>query len=233
MNAIIGFSQVIRDQMFGPIGVPRYQDYAGDILESGQHLLAVINDILDLAKIEANSLKLSEELFQVGQVVQTALRIVRSRAQEGGVALVVDNRAEDIRIKGDEIALKRVLINLMANAVKFSKAGTQVTVHCQLTADRDLVIAVEDHGIGMTPHDIPIAMVPFQQIDNGLQRRYEGTGLGLPIAKHLVEMHGGRLTIESVLGQGTTVTILLPAARISHTRDIEAIPAGGLAVKAT
>jgi signal transduction histidine kinase len=120
--------------------------------------------------------------------------------------------------------LKRVLINLMTNAVKFSEAGTCVTIHCEVTAQDDLTIAVEDHGVGMAPEEIPIALIPFQQIDNGLQRKYQGTGLGLPIAKQLVEMHGGRLTIESALGRGTTVTILLPSSRLSHSSDVEAAP---------
>jgi|GEM_PF-1629098 len=212
LNAIIGFSQIMRDQMFGPLGAAQYHGYTADIHESGQHLLAVINDILDLAKIEANTFQLREELIGVGQVVESAVKFVRPRAGEAGVALAVENCAEGVQIVGDEIALKRVLINLVTNAVKFSETGTQVIVHCELTAQGDLTIAVKDRGIGMAPEDIPIALTPFRQIDHGLQRRYEGTGLGLPIAKQLVELHGGRLTIESALGQGTIVTMLLPRA---------------------
>jgi signal transduction histidine kinase len=116
--------------------------------------------------------------------------------------------------------------------VKFSEAGTQVIIHCELTAQGDLTIAVEDRGIGMAPKDIPIALTPFRQIDHGLQRRYEGTGLGLPIAKQLVELHGGRLTIESALGQGTIVTMLLPASRLSRAGDIGAAAVPPLTIKA-
>jgi signal transduction histidine kinase len=205
--------------MFGPLGTAQYNDYATDILESGQILLAVINDILDLAKIEANSFHLNEGLVEMGQVVESALRFVQPRAGEAGVDLAAENRAEGVRVRGDEVALKRVLINLVTNAVKFSQPETRVTVHCELTTHGDLAIAVEDHGIGMAPEEIPIAFAPFQQIDHGLQRKYEGTGLGLPIAKQLVEMHGGRLTIESTPGHGTTVTVLLPASRVSRAAD--------------
>jgi PAS domain S-box-containing protein len=221
LNAIIGFSQIMKDQMFGPLGSAQYLGYTTDILESGRHLLAVINDILDLAKIEANSFHLIEGLVKIGPVVESALRFAGPGAEQGGIELVLENRAEKLQISGDEVALKRVLINLVTNAVKFSERGTRVTVCCELTARDDLAIAVKDRGIGMAPEDIPIALTPFQQVDNGLQRRYEGTGLGLPIARQLVEIHGGQLTIESALGHGTTVTVLLPASRVKLAADAE------------
>jgi PAS domain S-box-containing protein len=216
LNAIIGFSQIMREELFGPLGAPRYASYVGDILESAHHLLAVINDILDLAKIEANSLRLKEKHLDPRDAVASAIRLVRPRADEAGIQLDFLNQAPGVTIFADETALKRVLLNLLANAVKFSEAGTRISIDCRIAGDGGMAIAVADHGIGMAPEDIPLALTPFQQIDIGLRRKYEGTGLGLPIAKQLMELHGGDLKIESERGVGTTVTILLPAVRVAH-----------------
>jgi signal transduction histidine kinase len=206
----------MREELFGPLGAPRYAGYVGDILESAHHLLAVINDILDLAKIEANSLQLKEKELNPQDVVSSALRLVRPRADEAGIHLEFTQNAPGIALFADETALKRVLVNLLANAVKFSETGTRVTVDCRLKDDGSATLAVIDRGIGMAPEDIPVALTPFQQVDIGLRRKYEGTGLGLPIAKQLMELHGGALTIESTVGAGTTVTISLPAERVIH-----------------
>jgi PAS domain S-box-containing protein len=214
LNAIIGFSQIMREELFGPLGTPRYSGYVGDILESAHHLLAVINDILDLAKIEANSLQLKEKEIDPQDVVHSALRLVRPRADEAGIRFEFVHGAPGIVLFADEIALKRVLVNLLANAVKFSEAATRVTIDCRHRDDGGVSLAVIDRGIGMAPEDIPVALTPFQQVDIGLRRKYEGTGLGLPIAKQLMELHGGTLTIESARGVGTTVTISLPASRV-------------------
>jgi PAS domain S-box-containing protein len=214
LNAIIGFSQIMREEMFGPLGEPRYASYVGDIHDSAQHLLAVINDILDLAKIEANSWQLKERELDVEDIVHSALRLLRPRADEAGIRLEFDLGTPGLVLFADETALKRVLVNLLANAVKFSDGGTAITVACQRGPDGGVALAVIDHGIGMAAEDIPIALTPFQQVDIGLRRKYEGTGLGLPIAKELIELHGGRLAIESALGVGTTVTVSFPAARI-------------------
>jgi PAS domain S-box-containing protein len=214
LNAIIGFSQIMREELFGPLGNARYHGYVGDVLESARHLLAVINDILDLAKIEANSLSLKEKAVHPDDVVASALRLVRPRADEAGIGLDFDERAPGIAVMADETALKRVLVNLLTNAVKFSETGTRVAVCCRPTPEGGLAMAVIDHGIGMAPEEIPIALTPFQQVDIGLRRKYEGTGLGLPIAKELIELHGGELRIESARGVGTTVTMLLPRSRV-------------------
>jgi PAS domain S-box-containing protein len=213
LNAIIGFSQIMREELFGPLGNARYHGYVGDVLESARHLLAVINDILDLAKIEANSMTLNETVVRPKEVIRSALRLVRPRAEEAGIGLDFDEGSPDLAITADNTALKRVLLNLLTNAVKFSEAGTRIAVHCAAT-DAGIALAVVDHGIGMAPEEIPIALKPFQQVDIGLRRKYEGTGLGLPIAKQLVELHGGELKIESARGVGTTVTILLPPSRL-------------------
>lgn len=217
LNAIIGFSQIMREELFGPLGAPRYAGYVGDILESAHHLLAVINDILDLAKIEANSLQLKEKQIDPRTVVNSALRLVRPRADEAGIQLEFVDAVPGAAIFADETALKRVLVNLLANAVKFSETATRVTIQCSRTGDGGMAFAVIDRGIGMAPDDIPVALTPFQQVDIGLRRKYEGTGLGLPIAKQLMELHGGHLTIDSAQGVGTTVTVTLPAARVINT----------------
>jgi PAS domain S-box-containing protein len=214
LNAIIGFSQILHEELFGALGSPRYHGYVGDILESARHLLAVINDILDLAKIEANSFRLREGPVDLGQIVGSALRLVRPRADEANIKLEFDHRTPGLKVTADETAVKRVLVNLLSNAVKFSEASTIVTVRCEVTASGVVAVAVQDRGIGMAPEDIATALTPFQQVDIGLRRKYEGTGLGLPIAKQLMELHGGQLKIESARGQGTTVTMTFPAARI-------------------
>jgi PAS domain S-box-containing protein len=214
LNAIIGFSEIMSEKLFGPLGSVKYESYIADIRHSAAHLLLVITDILDLAKIEANSFQLDENLVETGGIIESALRLMKPRANRGGVKLHYDRRHGDVVVRADELALKRVLINLLSNAVKFSHPGTMVVVRSEFNAEGAFVIAVADQGIGMSLDEIPIALAPFRQISSGLQRRYEGTGLGLPIAKQLVEMHGGTLTIESQRRVGTTVTIVLPTGRV-------------------
>jgi signal transduction histidine kinase len=177
-------------------------------------LLQVITDILDVAKIEANSFRLDETTFDPAAVISSAIRLMKPRADAALVRIEFDNPASGIRITADEIALKRVVLNLLSNAVKFSGPGSTVTVHSELLADGRLRVSVEDHGIGMAPEEVPLALTPFRQINSGLQRRYEGTGLGLPIAKQLVELHGGELIIESAPGVGTTVSFVLHQSRV-------------------
>jgi len=214
LNAIIGFSEIMQAGLFGPLGSPRYDGYIADIRHSAGHLLTVINDILDLAKIEANSFRLHEGIIAPGDIIASALRLVKPRADGAGVGLSHDKAHGELVIKVDETALKRVLINLLSNAVKFSEPGTTVTVRSAFNADGDFTIAVIDEGIGMAPEEIPIALTPFRQVNTGLQRKYEGTGLGLPIAKQLVELHGGSLTITSAPKVGTSVVVTLPYARV-------------------
>ena len=228
LNAIIGFSQIMREELFGPLGGARYTGYVGDILESAQHLLAVINDILDLAKIEANSLQLKEKEIDPRDAVTSAVRLVRPRADEAGIRLEFVDKAPGISLFADETALKRVLVNLLANAVKFSETGTHVSVESRLTDGGGAALAVIDRGIGMAPEDIPVALTPFQQIDIGLRRKYEGTGLGLPIAKQLMELHGGTLTIESAVGVGTTVIVAFPSSRVIYNEALQVAAASPL-----
>lgn len=213
LNAIIGFSEILKNEMFGPLGSPRYVDYMTDIHDSGQHLLDLINDLLDLAKVEAGHQELHEEPIVVKDLVESALRLVRDRAAANRIKTLTNLSGGLAAVLVDERAMKQVLINLLSNAVKFTPEGGQVTVSTQILPDGRVEFAVSDTGIGMAPEDIPKALAPFGQIDGSLARRYHGTGLGLPLAVRLVEMHGGTLEVRSKPGQGTAVTVRLPAER--------------------
>jgi len=212
LNAIIGFSDLIQSRMFGPIS-DRYRDYAGNILTSGNHLLGLINDVLDLAKLEAGQLELHDEDVDLVEMIATSLHFVEPQARKSDVQLshIIDERARFIR--ADERRLRQAVVNLLSNAVKFTPAAGSVRIVCAHT-DSGVLIVVSDTGVGMALAEIPKAMQPFGQIDSTITRKYEGTGLGLPLAKDLVELHGGTLTIESQVNVGTTVTIVLPKNRI-------------------
>jgi PAS domain S-box-containing protein len=222
LNAIIGFSEVIGSALFGPLDA-RYRDYAQDIHGSGHHLLRIINDLLDLSKVEAGRLELHDTPVPVAALFETCRRMVSDRAATGGISL--DFRSVDLEVSADELRLEQVLLNLVSNAVKFTPEGGRVTVSATLAPSGEVVISVADTGIGMAAEDIPRALQPFGQIDNSLTRPHGGTGLGLPLAQRLVELHGGTLSIYSELGNGTTVTAILPAER-THLREVAS--AGGL-----
>ena len=212
LNAIIGFSDVIQSRMFGPIS-DRYREYAVNILTSGNHLLGLINDVLDLSKLEAGQMELREEDVDLQNVIHLSMRFVEPQAKKSNINLsqVIDEQARFIR--GDDRRLRQAVVNLLANAVKFTPSSGNVRVVCAHT-ETGVLIVVSDTGVGMSAADIPKAMEPFGQVDSKLSRRYEGTGLGLPLAKDLVELHGGTLTIESEVNVGTTVTITLPPERL-------------------
>lgn len=213
LNAIIGFSEALERELFGPVGNPRYREYAEDIHDSGVHLLNLINDILDLSKIEAGHFKLHEDETELDSLVASACRIVRHRAQQAAISIECNLPRPMVLLVADERALKQILINLVSNAVKFSADRSIVRIEAVLRPE-GLRLAVIDQGIGIAEEDIPKALAPFTQIDGTFSRAHEGTGLGLPLAKHLTELHGGMLTIESVPGEGTTVYIDLPVSRI-------------------
>ncbi|MEX1206775.1 MAG: HAMP domain-containing sensor histidine kinase [Dongiaceae bacterium] len=213
LNAIIGFSEIIANQMFGPAGSPRYVDYAQDILDSGTHLLQIVNDILDLSKVEVGQLVLQEEECDVAAIVVAALRLVQDRAKDGGLRLEQRLAPELPPVRADGRVLKQILINLLSNAVKFTAPGGTVTVGVALD-DAGLSVSVADTGIGMAAADIPRALTAFGQIDSALNRKYDGTGLGLPLVKALTELHGGLLDLESEVGVGTTATVRLPRERL-------------------
>jgi len=212
LNAIIGFSEMIRGEMFGATH-PRYRGYAGDINQAGHYLLSVINDILDMAKVEAGKIDLTEDTVSVAEVVDSCFRLLDERAAAGGVALQA-SVPPALFLVADELRLKQVILNLVTNGVKFTPSGGSVTVAAKIASDGSALITVTDTGIGMTPEDIPKALAAFQQVDSRLSRKYGGTGLGLPLSKVLVELHGGSLTLASEPGRGTVVAIALPASRV-------------------
>ncbi|MBI1775509.1 MAG: PAS-domain containing protein [Proteobacteria bacterium] len=219
LNAIIGFSEVMKDELFGPIGQARYRDYACDVHESGRHLLAVINDILDMAKIESGRLDLHEEVIVLATLTADCIRLMRERSEQAGLGLDLVLTDGLPRLRADPIKLKQIILNLLSNAVKFTSSGGRIKVSAESLEDGGIVIAVTDTGTGMRPEDIPLALQPFRQVDTVLSRRHSGTGLGLPLSKALVELHGGQLVIESRLGVGTTVSVRLPYARVVAEPD--------------
>ena len=215
LNAIIGFSEMIASDTAGPADDGKSQDYARDINNSGQHLLQLINDILDLTKIEAGRLDLNDQMVDLEMVVDSCLSMVRNRAEQGG--LTIERRLPETActLRADERKLKQIILNLLSNAVKFTPEGGTVTIGATVAPETGCVLRVADTGIGMARDDIPRALSPFTQVDGGISREYEGTGLGLSITKALVEMHGGTLDIDSEAGAGTTVTVRLPADRVA------------------
>jgi signal transduction histidine kinase len=214
LNAIIGFSEIMREQIFGPLGSPQYLEYTGDVLDSAHHLLEVINDILDIAKAEAGKLELAEDEVDIAHVVAAATRLVQERAQRNGIAIRSALAADLPHVHADERKLKQILLNLLTNAIKFTPPEGIIEVAARLSDAGDFLITVRDTGIGIAEEDIETALAPFGQVDSKLNRKYEGTGLGLPLCNAMAHLHGGELTIDSLVGKGTTVTIRLPAARV-------------------
>ena len=213
LNAIIGFSEVLDAQFDGPLGGTKYPGYVRNILDSGRHLLSLINDVLEFSRGSSGKMELGEDEFLPGDVIDEALRNVTHQAAEAGLTVTVDPAPGRLQLRGDRRRVCQVLINLLANAVKFTPAGGRITV--QTRCDRDgFAIAVCDTGIGIAPQDIPTALDRFSQVGNSLVRKYDGTGLGLPLAKQLIELHGGSLTIDSTVGVGTIVTVKFPAERV-------------------
>ncbi len=214
LNAILGFSEIMSKTLLGPLQGP-YHAYAQDIHVSGQYLLRLISDLLDLSKIEVGQMDLREEMVDVPDLANECMRLLLDKAQAGGVTLETQVSAEFPLVFADRLRLKQALLNLLSNAVKFTPAAGRVTVTARLVpANGGAVIAVGDTGIGMKAADIALALEPFRQIDNALTRRTEGTGLGLPLSKALIEMHGGTLRILSEPGRGTEVELWLPPDRL-------------------
>jgi len=213
LNAIIGFSEILSGEHLGAMSNPRYLEYSHDIHSSGLHLLSIINDVLDMSKIEAGKLEIHEDEVAVGPLLASVARMVAERARETQVALVVEPPEEGLRIWADERAMKQCLLNLLSNAVKFSDAGGTVSAAATVEGDGSAVFTIADTGIGMSPEDMERALQPFGQAKAATTRAYGGTGLGLPITKGLVEAHGGRLEIDSRLGQGTRIRIVFPPER--------------------
>lgn len=219
LNAIIGFSEIICNEMIGPMGNTRYVQYASDIHDSGQHLLSLINDILDLSKIESGVEELYEEEVDISKLVRSLMTLMKPHAEKGKIDLTFELADTLPSVIADQRKLKQILVNLIGNAIKFTRPGGKVALIARGEPDGELLFEIRDTGIGMTAESLPKALSKFHQIDSDLDRKYEGTGLGLPLAKSLVELHGGAVEIESVIGQGTTVIIRLPAHRVVSLRD--------------
>jgi PAS domain S-box-containing protein len=211
LNAILGFSDLMLSEPFGALGSPRYRDYLGDIATSGGHLLAVINDILDLAKVEAGQFELRVQPVDVADSIAAVARLLAGRAADADVTVAADIAAGMPQLLADPVRLKQMLLNLLSNALKFTPAGGRVTVGLDLCQGSDcLRLTVADTGIGMDADGIVKALQPFGQVDTSLTRRHGGTGLGLPLTKSFVELHGGCMQMDSTPGEGTVVTLRFP-----------------------
>ena len=214
LNAIIGYSEFLGMQPFGAMPDPRYLDYVSDIQKSGGHLLSLINDVLDLAPLDARRVELYEETVDLGALVGDSMSLVAPQAAKGRVTLEEPGILDAPVVRGDARRLKQVMVNLLSNAVKFTPAEGRVSVSL-VRCEGGVALSVRDTGIGMRPEDIAVALDRFGQVESTLARKYQGTGLGLPLARELIELHGGALSVESELGKGTIVTVTLPAERVS------------------
>ncbi|MBK18669.1 MAG: hypothetical protein CMM52_07515 [Rhodospirillaceae bacterium] len=221
LNAIIGFSEIINGETLGPVGTSNYREYAGDIMLSGKHLLALINDVLDISKLEAGHVEFSEEYLDFKEIVTSCITFIKERAEATDVNLSNDFSDQSLPlVYADQRRLKQILINLLSNAVKFTDPGGTITVKARFDTETGFVVQVRDNGIGIAADDIPKALARFQQVDSTYGKQREGTGLGLPLTKSLVELHNGTLDLQSELGVGTTVTIKLPATRASNEASL-------------
>jgi signal transduction histidine kinase len=231
LNAVIGFAEVLQAEFFGPL-TEKQRGYIGDILHSGTHLLNIINDILDLAKIEAGKSELREDICAAAELVAYQIELIRPRAQLAGLTIGFEPAPDLPLLYVDQTKLKQMLLNLLSNAIKFTPAGGRIAVTLRLEPVAEgrpmLALSIADTGVGMAPEDIPNAFASFQQIDNRLSRKHEGAGLGLPLVKAQIELHGGTIGVESAIDIGTKVTLHFPAWRLF--RSIEEAPAAASAV---
>ncbi|MFZ4762475.1 MAG: ATP-binding protein [Alphaproteobacteria bacterium] len=213
LNAIIGFTEILHSEMLGPLGSPHYKEYVQDVLQSGRHLLEMVNELLDLAKIEAGRLDMEERPIDLAQLITATLRLIRERASNKNIIVSTSFLSKPI-IEADEGMIRRILLNLLTNAVKYTRTNGRVDVEMRLLENGDVFIAIADTGIGIPPEDVKKVKEPFQQASNQRDSGEIGTGLGLAIVMGLIDMHGGVFDLSSTVGVGTTVTVQLPAARV-------------------
>ena len=214
LNAILGFSEMMKREIMGPLSPPKYRDYVEDIHHMGLHLLALVNDILEMAKVEAGESQLSESEFEVRDMVMDSIRTVTAAYQDRGARVVLDPQAALPRLLADQRMFTQMVLNLMSNAVKYTPENGEVQVNGTIGERGSFRLSVSDTGIGMTDQEILEAFEPFRRIDHALASNFEGIGLGLPLTKAMVEMHGGRLEIASISNHGTTATLVFPAERV-------------------
>jgi signal transduction histidine kinase len=222
LNAIIGFSGMMSDRMFGPLN-EKYAEYANIIGDSGRHLVAIITDILDLAKADADRLLLTEEQVEIAEVVELGSKIIEDMARRAQIEFVSEIKKPLPAMIGDPAKLTQILVNLLSNAVKFTAPGGTVRLTIEQPLSQGITFRVEDTGIGMSPDQIPIALAPFGQVGNSLTRQHDGVGLGLPLTKRLVELHGGTIEIDSEPGKGTIASVHLPEERLCRTERALAV----------
>jgi signal transduction histidine kinase len=222
LNAIIGFSGMMSDRMFGPLN-ERYAEYANIIGDSGRHLVAIITDILDLAKADADRLLLTEQQVEIAEVVELGSKIIEDMARRAQIEFVSEINKPLPAMIGDPAKLTQILVNLLSNAVKFTAPGGTVRLTIEQPLSQGITFRVEDTGIGMSPDQIPIALAPFGQVGNSLTRQHDGVGLGLPLTKRLVELHGGTIEIDSEPGKGTIASVHLPEERLCRTEHALAV----------
>jgi len=234
LNAIIGFAEIIRDHARKVDDDKRYAEYATDVFDSGRHLLDLINDILDVSRLDSGRLELNCNPFSVAEAVRTVTEAMRPDITAAGLSLDVDIPEGLPDFDADERRIKQIAMKLLSNAIKFTRRGGRITVRAERNDGSGLTVSVADTGIGMAPDDISRAVESFQQIDSDLNRKYPGSGLGLPLSKAMIELHGGTLSIESALGKGTAVSFslpfercVLPAETREGTDEPVSEPAGG------
>ncbi len=214
LNAIIGFSEMMKNETFGPLGKDKYKEYLGDIHLSACHLLEIINEVLDMSKIEAGRVEIDEAWISIPDLIGTISRITATRASNNGLTIVEDVQDNIPSLLADMRLVRQILINLVTNAVKFSKSGEEVKLKARLLEEGNIEFVVTDHGVGIPEERIKEALEPFGQISEPVNiQGYQGTGLGLPLAKAMAELHGGTLDLQSEPGKGTTVTVTFPAYR--------------------
>jgi PAS domain S-box-containing protein len=213
LNAVIGFAEIIKNELLGAINEPRYRDYAGDIHSSGKRLLQLINDILDMTKVEAGTYQLREDVCDLAKLVGDAIALVQNLAIQNELTVRVDIPDDIPFLFADERGVRQLLVNVLSNAIKFTPKGGDVAVSGRLDPDGAIALAVVDTGIGMAQDDIPQALSPFRQLEGSHGRKYEGTGLGLSLIKAMLDLHEGSLHVDSKLGAGTTVTAKFPPRR--------------------
>ena len=221
LNAIIGFSEILLREVFGPLGSERYASYVEDIHNSGNHLLGIINDILDLSKAESGRLSLDETEVELPVVVGQCLRMLREKAVSQGIKVVSHIPAQTPKLRADSRLISQAAINLVSNAIKFTREGGAIVISLAGDSDGGYRLRVQDNGIGISPQDLPKVREPFIQVASAFNREHEGTGLGLPLVDQILKLHGGSLEIESELGRGTTATIRFPAGRVIATPAFE------------
>jgi len=214
LNAIIGFAEVLEGELFGPHSKKQYVEYSTMIRQSGSHLLGIINDLLDISKVEAGQLDLHDEDLDISNMTDAAIQFISTRAMDAKVTLVKQIEPETPRLIMDRRIIKQMIINLLSNAVKFSGVETTTTISTEITDDGEFFYHVTDEGVGMSEAEIAKCLLPFGQAQSLMTRNHEGTGLGLPLVKNLIELHGGRLLIKSQPGEGTRITLAIPASRI-------------------